>query len=279
MGVSATRPREDGTETSLSSRSSQHSRFSPEMLAILEPSFSAIDAAAILERPDDYLAKLRRAARDFKFELAEADREAIKAIRRDKSLPPSTREDLAKAVRDSARTAQHTEWRTYRLEALRWVRVVRAYEREKQWLAERDPLVRKAVLIKLETAVQRAFRNPVFSLNKEEAQWRARNRKEFRLHAKQGRRQFGYRGRSDGRTAWITPLADGTYDASEVARAEFTALTTEQTRGEVNHGISITTPEIEPKVAVKDMTDDERDDARLEALLRDEVKKFHRMRK
>ena len=85
----------------------------------------AIEAATILERPADYLAKLRRAGRDFKFELTEADREAITAIRRDKSLPPGRREDLAKAVRTSSYNAQHKDWRQFRIEAQRWVRVVR----------------------------------------------------------------------------------------------------------------------------------------------------------
>jgi hypothetical protein len=98
-------------------------------LATLEPSIPAIECATIVGRPADYLARLRRATRDFRLELTDADKEVIRQLRCDKSLPPGQREDMVRTVRTNSRNAQNVQWRQDRLEALRWVRIVRVYDK------------------------------------------------------------------------------------------------------------------------------------------------------
>jgi len=282
MAVDATRAEGGGRKAPLSiGGSEQRAHFSPEMQAVLEPNMAAIEAATLLDKPPAYLAMLRRAAREFKFELTEADRDTIATLKRDKSSAPAKREDLVKAVRNTSRNAQQAEWRRYRIEARRWVRIVRSYDLDRNWSAQFELVVRKAILLKIEREVDRAFRNTVPSLNKEEDRRRARARRELGKDLKRKRRQFGWRGAGDGRTPHLIPLADGSYDPVAIATAEFASLTADQSRGEANHGVYILggrvsgTSKIDPAL----LTTEQRTTEALIARLQGEVRRFKQLRK
>lgn len=281
MAASATRPGADGEKALLSSgKSDHHNRFSPEMQATLGPSIAAIEVATYLDKPADYLAKLKRAARDYKYEPTDADKEAIATLRGDRSLAPPKREDLIKGVRSASRTAQHAEWKKYRVEAVRWVRVVRIYEIDREWISALDPRVRKVILIKFTRDVDRASQSLILSIDKEENRRRARNRRELRKDARRKRSQFRWRG-AGGRTLYLTPGADGGYDPVTIATAEFAMLTAEQNSAVANHGVYIiggnfvARRKIDPAL----MSKEQRDEEAVAALLSGEMRRFKQIRK
>jgi hypothetical protein len=235
----ATRPAGLGTNSKVQVGSKQQrGRFSPEAKATLDPSVTAIEVALLLGRPDNFLARMRKACRKPVFEKTEAYLAARKSLDDDKSISPSRKEDLKKTLREKALAAQLHDWRVARLEATLWVRLVRRYEVSRDYIKSLDPRVQAAFIKLFEHELHQANRNLVPSASKEQERGRVKYRNELRRHDRM-RRQFGWRGTSDGRTTRLPIDAEGDVDPVQVAKTEAEKLFASQTIDGRNQGFEV----------------------------------------
>ena len=156
---------------------------------------------------------------------------------------------------------------------------------DRDWIATFDTRVRRLILLKVERGVEKACRNLVASADKEDARRRARNRRELRKHDKEMRKQFRWRGASEGRTAYLTPQADGSFSASEMAKHEAEMLFAGQASGKANNGVEIVKRDtktdklldaIEREEKLATMTVEDKENEALATLLQGDVAKFMR---
>ena len=281
MAVSATRPGAIGGNSPLSSREPQQREyFGPEAKELFA-GVPAIELAVLLGKPDDHTARMLRATRPFKFVDTPAFKEARATFNNDKSLSPVAREKLKVGLRKSAWNVQEAAWRQDRLEATQWLKTLRLYVAARDWLLPYDAAVRVAFVKKLEGQVAKVSRHEIVSASKEEKQWRTVNRRENRKAAKRKRSQYGWRGASHGRTAYLTPGADGSYDPVATATAEFAMLTAEQASGQANHGVYIIGDQVGAprKLNPATMSEERRKSEALIAMLNGEAKKFKQLRR
>lgn len=282
MSADATRRGRDGSTARIEVGRSHRERFTEEAKALVK-SVAAIELALLLKKHDGHTARMCRAVVPFKFERTDKLKEQTREVSRDRSLSPSRREDLKKGLYGSAWSAQHAAWRQDRRAAHTWLRVLRLYLASRDWLLLRDPRVRAGFARSLERQVEKLARNEVQSSSKEEARRRARNRTELTRHNKRSRRQFGWRGAGDGRTVYLIPGPDGSYDPTEVAKHEAAMLFAEQLSGEANHGLSVKRFEVDTLLErivreeeQEQMTEEDRQAEALTELLGGEVAKFMR---
>lgn len=107
-------------------------KFDPGDLKVLEPSKAALTFASLLGHDLDYLRQLRKVASPFKWRvklnLSDVDKALLGAVKANRALSPSKREDEKKRIIGVARQAAKDEWVRKRVEARQWIEMVRIFE-------------------------------------------------------------------------------------------------------------------------------------------------------
>jgi hypothetical protein len=227
-------------------------RFDAADLAVLEPSMAAIELAEYLDKPAAWVADFRRAAAPFRPISTDEERDAIADARKSKDHSPSQREDLINKIRARSRTEQKRVWRECRKNAKRWIKLVRAYERDRAWLNStvKDSRPRKNIVMQMAAGMRRAWANEIEAENQKEELRRARNRRETKKAAKQNRKAFGHKRKTDGWNSEFnqgqsfrkpaTPLTpDGEVDVEAMKEAELLQLFASWQRSGENKGVGI----------------------------------------
>lgn len=158
-------------------------------------STDSIELVTFLDRPADRLARLLKAASEFRFELTDADREAIKQVNRDERNP-ERKEALKQGIRDASRKDQKQAHAADRLELVQHLKTLKAYRAAKGLLPAklRTPAHFKAAAIKADLQVE-----PTRGSSARAAKKRGRPVDEGRRYLKAHRGQFGWGGRGVNR--------------------------------------------------------------------------------
>jgi len=265
----ATRRQELGEKPALEGERTSH-RFDAADLAVLEPCAAAIELAECLGKPDGFLADYRAAARpEGKLQLIEEERAGLSDLKKSRDHSPAQREDLVSAFFREVRAERKRIRHQCRVNAKRWISLVRMYELHRAWLHTLPPSIRVKKVWELRDGVVRAASNDLQSFNREEARRRARNRKDIRQAARRNRRAFGHKKKTDGwnskgrhdqsyRRPAVPMTPDGEVDVEELKRAELLLMFATWEGSRVNSGIGIAQGTIEEEGDQWSVTEDNR---------------------
>lgn len=107
-------------------------KFDPGDLKVLGPSPSATQLASLLGLDNEYLRALRQAASPFKWSaknnLGDVGKALLQAIKANRALSPSKREDERSRIVGEARSEAKAEHVRKRHEARQWIEMVRIFE-------------------------------------------------------------------------------------------------------------------------------------------------------
>lgn len=174
-------------------------RFSADDVAAVE-SMASIELACLLEMPDAFIADYSTAVRPpKKHELNADERDYLEKLRRSREHSPAERENLKKALYARSRSEREALLRECRRNIKKWLKLVRLYEINRDWLQQFSPVIRKILCRQMADGVARATANDVPSIDREHERERARNRREATRAAKRLRKQYKWRGKTDGR--------------------------------------------------------------------------------
>jgi hypothetical protein len=187
----------------------------------------------------DLAARIIEASQDFKWQKTDEYKKAILALNRDKSISPSQREERRKIIGATSRTYQREQWRRDRLLAKRLIKIIREYVINRDWLDTHHALVRINFIRRLAAEAENVQRNFVPSANQEDARRRSRNIRELGRDNKRRRKVFGWRGRSEGRKAYLSRAVSGSFDPVECAEAAIFAALGEQKTENADHGLTL----------------------------------------
>jgi hypothetical protein len=156
---------------------------------------------------------MKQAGREFEFSLTAEDKAVIKQLRADRSIGPNEKEDRVSTIRAKAKARQKTRWHQERAETKHWTGLVKLYviqrerfnrlplhERSKAAAAlERDYNTSKREALLPEA---KAHARAAADAKRAEKKARTEHRRELKQTTIKLRRQFGWRQRGHGRTAW-----------------------------------------------------------------------------
>lgn len=114
-------------------------KFDPGDLKVLKPSPAATHFASLLGLDNDYLKSLRQAATPFRWstknDLGDVGKALLQAIKANRALSPSKREDERKRITTEARNDAKAEHIRKRHEARQWIEMVRIFEGQANQIA------------------------------------------------------------------------------------------------------------------------------------------------
>lgn len=233
-------------------------RFNAADLATLAPSVTAIELATCLKKPEAFLADFRAACHTpKKHELTPDEAAKVADLKKSRNHSPSQREDLIKAIREQSRRNRNAVLRECRINAKRWIALVRLYEKDRARLWSYPPIIRDRLIRDIAAGVHKAASNDVRSFDRAERRRRAANRKGIRRAAENSRKCCGYR-----KARPMVPMTpEGEVDCLALAAREMLWLSASG----INTGVSIA------QVQDRSLTTEDR---RIAKRLSDEARKF-----
>lgn len=184
------------------------------VLAILRPSREAIELADLLGKDLEWLNVIKVGGAKFRWSLSDLNDEARtrrEALRSDKKLPPTQRQEQLTALTAEEKATARKAWVQRRGEAMKWVGLVQAYKRHRNRIRQldRNGQLRAAteLVTAYETSDYRAMRDLGRKAKQADAQEKAK-RKERQIAGLVRKR--GHKARNADRTKFKPKLTTKT---------------------------------------------------------------------